>query len=283
MNQESIAVFWFRRDLRVEDNHGLYRALQSGLRVLPIFIFDTNILNNLEQDDSRLSFILHEQQKLQEQFERLGSSCWVYHGKPLDAFKNLLKEYRVADVYTNQDYEPYARQRDNEIKEYLEAEGAGFKAYKDQVIFHQNEIVKSDGYPYTVYTPYSKKWLAALSDEALKSYPSEDCLTALLPVKPMRRYHHPDLGFKHGPYRVPELKLDEGKLVNYGECRDFPAMQATSRLGVHLRFGTLSIRKLTRLSLKLSPTFLNELIWRNFYMDILWHFPHVAERSFIPE
>lgn len=282
MDKQEIAIFWFRRDLRLEDNHGLYQALNSGKPVLPIFIFDTNILNNLEHEDSRVTFILHEVQNLQRLLEEKGSTLWIYHGTPADAFKRLLTEYQVAEVFTNQDYEPYAREREKTIYELLEAEGVQLRAFKDQLIFHKNEIVKADGNPYTVFTPYRKKWLSKLTESDYQAFPSEKLLDNLLQTKPLKHYHHPDLGFKQGPYEVPPLVIDLHILEGYADHRDFPAVNGTSRLGVHLRFGTLSIRKLTALAIRHSSTFLNELIWRNFYMDILWHFPHVEKSAFKP-
>lgn len=282
MENMTIAVFWFRRDLRVEDNHGFYQALSSGMPVLPIFIFDTEILNDLEQTDSRVSFILHEVQKLQQQFEERGSTLWIYHGKPLDAFKRLLTEYRVGEVFTNQDYEPYARERDKAVYEFLATEDIQLRAFKDHVIFHKNEVLKADGTPYTVFTPYSRKWLSLLTPASYQAFPSEALLDKLVPHRPLPVLHHPDLGLKHGPYDVPPLILDEHLLKTYAENRDFPALAGTSRLGVHLRFGTVSIRKVTAEAVKFSSTFLNELIWRNFYIAILWHFPQVEKSSFKP-
>ncbi|RKD89753.1 cryptochrome/photolyase family protein [Mangrovibacterium diazotrophicum] len=282
MNKQEVAIFWFRRDLRADDNHGFYQALTSGRPVLPIFIFDTEILNDLEQTDSRVTFILHEVQKLQDLFEQNGSTFWIYQGKPLDAFKRLLTEYAVAEVFTNLDYEPYARERDKLVYEYLGTQNIRLRAFKDQVIFHKNEVVKADGKPYTVFTPYSKTWLSKLTSRDYEAFPSEKHLGNLVQTDPLPKYHHPDLGFKHGPYNVPPLELNVSLMESYAENRDFPAVAGTSRLGVHLRFGTVSIRKVTAEAVKHSSTFLNELIWRNFYMDILWHFPHVAQSSFKP-
>ncbi|WP_163711194.1 cryptochrome/photolyase family protein [Mangrovibacterium lignilyticum] len=282
MDRQEIAVFWFRRDLRIIDNHGLYQALTSGRPVLPIFIFDSQILNDLEQTDSRVTFILHEIQKLHDIFEQHGSTFWIFYGKPIEAFKRLLTEFRVAEVFTNQDYEPYARERDKEIYEFLATGNIRLRAFKDQVIFHKNEVAKADGKPYTVFTPYSKKWLSLFSEQDYKPFPSEQHLDKLHQTEPLRKYHHPDLGFKHGPYVVPPNELDASLLESYAQNRDFPAVSGTSRIGVHLRFGTVSIRKVTAEAAIHSTTFLNELIWRNFYMDILWHFPHVAQSSFKP-
>lgn len=282
MKNQQIAIFWFRRDLRVEDNHGLFEALNSGYPVLPIFIFDKNILDDLVQSDSRVTFIIREVQRLQKIFEEKGSTLWIYHGKPLDAFRRLLKEYQVAEVFTNQDYEPYARERDKQVYEFLAEENIRLRAFKDQVIFHKNDILKADGTPYTVFTPYSKTWLSKLTEEETRAFPSAVKLDALLKHEPLKIYHHPDLGFKHGGFELPDAKVKPALLKNYGEDRDFPAKDGTSRLGIHLRFGTISIRELTRQAQKHSKTFLNELIWRNFYMDILWHFPHVAQKAFRP-
>ena len=282
MDKQRIAVFWFRRDLRVEDNHGLYQALVSGFPVLPVFIFDTGILNDLEQTDSRVSFILHEVQKLQDIFEQLGSTFWIYHGNPVEAFKRLLVEFNVADVFTNQDYEPYTRKRDKAIFDFLATEDIRLHTFKDHLIFHKNDILKKDGTPYTVFTPYSKKWLSVFSESDCLAFPSETHLNRLLQWNPLRKYHHADLGFKHGSDDVPSHEIDSLVLKSYAERRDFPAVAGTSRLGVHLRFGTISIRKLTAVAFKFSSIFLNELIWRNFYSDILWHFPYVAKSSFKP-
>ncbi|WP_372773430.1 deoxyribodipyrimidine photo-lyase [Mangrovibacterium sp.] len=282
MKKQKIVVFWFRRDLRMNDNHGFYQALKSGFPVLPVFIFDKNILSDLEQTDSRVTFILHEAQKLQDEFEKRGSTFWIYHGTPQDAFNRLLSEFDVAEVFTNQDYEPYARERDKAIYELLEDEGIRLRAFKDQLIFHKNEIVKADGSPYTVFTPYSKKWLSAMTEKDYQAYPSENLLENLVKLAPLRKYHHVDLGFKKGEYKIPPLELNTSVMNSYADTRDFPALAGTSRLGVHLRFGTVSIRQVTEVAVQTSATFLNELIWRNFYMDILWHFPHVVRKSFRP-
>ncbi|MCW0482252.1 cryptochrome/photolyase family protein [Gaoshiqia sediminis] len=282
MKEQPVTVFWFRRDLRISDNHGLFKALTSGRPVLPVFVFDTDILNDLEDDDSCVSFILRQVQQLQDKFEADGSSFWIYHGKTLDAFKRLVAEYSVERVFINQDYEPYARKRDQEIFEYLGSMGIEMKAFKDQVIFHKNEILNGDGKPYTVFTPYSKRWLAKLSEKDWKPYPSEKYLGNLLKMAPLRKFHHVDIGFRRGSLEIPPQEITPEILTAYKDKRDFPAVDATSRLGVHLRFGTISIRQVTAAAVQYSSAFLNELIWRNFYMDILWHFPQVEKQSFKP-
>lgn len=280
--KEKINLFWFRRDLRIADNRGLFEALTAGIPVLPVFIYDTNILNDLNDDDSRVEFISNEVTRLKEEFERYNSTLWIYHGKPLNAFKRLWVEYDVDTVFANEDYEPYARGRDKEIEKFLQAEKVNYQKFKDHLVFHKNDIVKSDGKPYTVFTPYSKKWLEKLNESPLETYPSEKKLKHLLKAEPLKDIKLRDIGFRRGKLEFPEKKIDKNVLKAYSDERDFPALDGTSRLGIHLRFGTISIRKLTKKALKHSPAFLNELIWRNFYMDILWHFPHVEGHSFKP-
>lgn len=280
MEEKSVHIFWFRRDLRIADNRGLYEALTGGKPVLPVFVFDTNILNDLEDDDSRVTFILREVQKLHDLFEQQGSSFWIFHGKPLDAFKMLHKEYKIDTVFFNQDYEPYAVLRDREVTDFLGSVRIKYRSYQDHVIFYGNDILNGAGKPYTVFTPYSKKWKILLSDLHMQEYPSEKHLDHLLRMNPLRKFHHAELGFRPGSFPIPPLKIDAETLRNYHEKRDFPAEEGTTRLGIHLRFGTVSIRKATAEALVHSGIFLNELIWRNFYIDILWHFPYVEKRSF---
>nr|MBD3622938.1 deoxyribodipyrimidine photo-lyase [Sunxiuqinia sp.] len=280
--KEKINLFWFRRDLRIADNHGFYQALTSGKPVLPVFIYDTNILNDLDDDDSRVEFVYRQVNRLKAEFERNNSTFWIFHGKPLAAFKRLWMEYEIDTVFTNEDYEPYARERDERVKTFLNSGEVNFLSFKDQVVFHKDEVVKPDGKPYTVFTPYSKKWLQKLKDQPLESYPSEKHLRSLLKIEPMNDVKLRDLGFRSGKLEFPDKDIEVNLLKEYASRRDFLALEGTSHLGIHLRFGTISIRQLTRKSMQHSPVFLNELIWRNFYMDILWHFPHVEKRAFKP-
>ena len=280
--KQRINLFWFRCDLRIVDNHGLYQALAAGNPVLPIFIYDKNILNDLEDDDSRVQFISEQVNRLKEEFERNNSTLWIYHGKPLEAFKRLWVEYDVEAVFTNVDYEPYATERDGRVATFLKSQNIHFYPFKDKLIFHQNDIVKADGKPYTVFTPYKNKWLAKFSEVDLDEYPSKKILNRLLKTAPLNDISLRDIGFRKGTTEFPVKKIDKTVLKNYEAIRDFPAMDGTSHLGIHLRFGTISIRKLTKKALKHSSVFLNELIWRNFYADVLWHFPHVEKRSFKP-
>lgn len=279
--QVSCVIFWFRRDLRLDDNHGLYEALTSGLPVLPVFIFDTEIISKLEDsDDARLTFIHRQLRHLNQQLAQYGSGLLVGFGKPLDLFRKWMVEYQIKAVYANHDYEPYAIARDREVGRELSKHNIAFYTFKDQVIFEKDEILKSDGNPYTVYTPYSKAWKSKLT--ALDRYPSESFTHSFLPFSSSL----PDLqtlGFKESNIDFPSSNIPEDIVRNYDKTRDFPFLAGTTRLSVHLRFGTLSIRKLVDIACKLNTVFLNELIWREFYMMILWHFPYVIHSAFKPE
>lgn len=281
---QQIAVFWFRRDLRMDDNAGLYRALTSGMQVLPLFIFDTNILDSLDnKEDKRVDFIHRHIVHLQEQFEKHDGTLQVMHGTPVECYKKLLEQYNIAAVYTNTDYEPYATQRDEEIATLLKTHNATFHSYKDQVIFEKGEVTKDDGTPYSVYTPYSKKWKATLKPFYLKPYPTEKYFNNLLPH---RHTHIPtlaELGFKQTDLQPPPAKLNEELAKHYTDTRDIPSVKGTTRLSMHLRFGTISIRKLAAEVKELNETLLNELIWREFYQCIMWHYPQIVSESFKKE
>lgn len=283
MSQQTV-LFWFRRDLRLDDNAGLYHALRSGHQVLPVFVFDTNILDELkDKQDKRVSFIHEQVTLLAEALKEQGSTLYVYYGTPTDCYKKLLQEYDIAAVYTNHDYEPYAKKRDEEIAELLLAKNIPLYTYKDQVIFEKSEVVKDDNTPYTVFTPYSKKWKAKLNDFYLKSYPTTKYFEALarhtaLPVPTLQ-----NMGFEAADADYPSKWLDHEVAKHYDKTRDYPAKQGTTRLSLHLRFGTISIRKVAAKAKELNDTLLNELIWRDFYQCILWHFPHVVNYSFKKE
>ncbi len=278
---EKINIFWFRRDLRIHDNAGLYHALKDGLPVLPIFIFDTNILDKLEEKkDKRVEFIRDVLVDLQKQLEELTSALYVHYGTAAQAFKKLMSEYEITGVFTNHDYEPYALERDSEIKKLLEENDIAFKTYKDQVIFEKDEVLKDDGKPYTVYTPYSKKWKETLTDFYLKPYPCKKYFKNFIEHAPFTIPSLASMGFKEKDQYIPPKDPAEKTIKNYNKTRDYPALEdGTSRLGIHLRFGTVSIREEISKAKKLNSTFLNELIWREFYMSILWHFPHVGHHK----
>jgi deoxyribodipyrimidine photo-lyase len=277
-------IFWFRRDLRLEDNTGLYQVLSHDIPVLPVFIFDELILSKLDDKaDSRIRFIYDEVKRLKEQLEKTGSSLLIRYGKPVEIFTGIIEEYEINAVYTNHDYEPYAQGRDKKVKSILNARGIDFYSYKDQVIFEKNEVVKDSGEPYTVFTPYAKKWRSAFKVTEIQNHPSENLISNFIKISPFDLLSLSDLGFEETNSFIPAREINEKIIKNYHETRDFPAIAGTSRLGVHLRFGTISIRELVKISAGLNEVFLNELIWREFYMMILWHFPHVEGQSFKPQ
>lgn len=281
MAKEPIHVFWFRRDLRLDDNKGLYAALDSDVPVLLIFIFDTHILDDLEEkDDARVTFIHSELNKINESLIEKGSGLKVYYGKPEEVWEGILNTYDVKSVYTNNDYEPYALKRDKQIKKLCESYGAKFQLFKDHVIFEPHEILKDDGTPYRVFTPYSKKWREKLSNQYLESDPSALYFSNFYPLDPTDIISLEEMGFEASSLEMPSDTVSDHTLKSYNDQRNFPAKKGTSRLGIHLRFGTISIRKLAQQSKDKSFTYLNELIWREFYQMILWHFPHVVDQNF---
>ena len=282
--KEAINIFWFRRDLRLDDNAGLYHALKSNHPVLCLFIFDRTILNELEdKDDARVTFIYQTIEDLRIELQQYGSSLLVIYDDAINAWKNIIKDYNINTVYTNHDYEPYAKLRDNEISELLNHHRISFKTYKDQVIFEKDEVTKDDGKPYTVFTPYKRKWLGKLMSFYLKPYPTKKYLKNLYQTK-----HQPiptlkDMGFEKSSQDIPPISYKH-IIDEYAEKRDYPAIKGTSRIGIHLRFGTISIRRLVADANNTEEkTWLNELIWREFYMMILYHFPETMDHAFKPE
>ncbi|WP_289030423.1 deoxyribodipyrimidine photo-lyase, partial [uncultured Algoriphagus sp.] len=279
-SQQEISIFWFRRDLRLNDNAGLYNALKHGKNVLPIFIFDKDILEKLEDKaDRRVDFLHQTLSNLQSQLKDLGSDLEVLHGKPIEVYQDLLKNYSVKSVYTNHDYEPYARLRDEKIEEFLTEKGVVFRTFKDQCILEKEEVVKDDGKPYTVYSPYARKWKSKITDFHFNPYPTEKYLDNLLRFSVGEMLSLSDIGFKPTDLSIPSAEFELNVIKNYHNTRDIPSIDGTSRLSVHLRFGTISIRELARMAQKTNEKYLNELIWRDFYMMILWHFPEV-DKSF---
>lgn len=275
-------IFWFRRDLRLEDNRGFWEALSAD-ETLPIFIFDKNILSELPEDDARVTFISQLLEKIQNQLEKTGKSLAIFYDKPENIFTKLISENPIKAVYTNHDYEPYARTRDSEIKNLLKSKNIAFHTFKDQVIFEKSEVVKEDGTPYVVYTPYSKKWKENLRDKPIDSFPSEK------KIGQIAHHSYPfltlkDFGFLKSTIPVEDFDTSDTVIENYKETRDFPSVDGTSHLSPHLRFGAVSIRKTVKKALQhKKDTFLNELIWREFFMQILWHFPNTVTESFRPK
>lgn len=277
--KQKTSIFWFRRDLRLRDNRGLSKALTSGAKVLPVFIFNTNILDKLEDKyDRRVDYIYQALSEIDEELRSVGSGLTIYHGIPEEAFDHLLSQYDVGTVFCNKDYEPYAIQRDLEIEGLLAKKKVGFRSYKDQVLFEEDEVTKDDKTPYTIYTPYSRKWKAKLSE---KDYQTARCdLTAFLRYTPPCFPSLENLGFEKTDIKCVTPKLDARIIREYDKYRDFPAKDHTTRLGIALRFGTISVRRCVRYALDNNETWLDELIWREFFMQILFHFPKVVDSCF---
>ncbi len=293
---QTVSIFWFRRDLRADDNAGLYHALKGAHPVLPLFIFDRNILDEIPEKDARVEFIHQTVADLKHRIETLGGSMLVRYGKPEQVWPQILQEFTIGAVYTNRDYEPYALSRDAGVMALLAEKNIPLHTFKDHVIFEKDEVLKADGTPYTVFTPYSKKWLEKLQSrwgagEAggdrvsfyLSSYPNEWYFDNFLKTAPLTMPDLADLGFQPAGIAFPPATVTRGLIRNYDRTRDFPAQNGTSRLGLHFRFGTVSIREKARHALSLNATYLNELIWRDFYSQILAHFPHVVSRPFQPK
>ena len=279
--KEKFTIFWFRRDLRLDDNKGLYEALKGTNKVIPIFIYDTEIIDKLPKNDHRLTFINNALGGINNAMKRNRCSVGIYRGTPKAIFNKIIREFPIEKVITNHDYETYAIKRDEEIRKLLKAERIDFVTYKDQVIYEKNEVVKDDGNPYVVYTPYSRKWMTKFSEEGIKQYPSEDHLENLYNEKPLPQISLDEMGFKISKMVPKALEFDENLVDQYEATRNFPSKDSTSRLGVHLRFGTQSIRKfVVKSAERKNTTFLKELIWREFFMQILWHFPYTENQCF---
>ncbi len=282
----TIAIHWLRRDLRLHDNAALYHALKGPVPVLPLFIFDRNILDDLpEKKDPRVEFIHRSLDALREQMKEMGSALIVRQGRPEEIWADLLKEFNITAVYTNRDYEPYATGRDTRIRELLQSRKIAFHTHKDHVIFEAGEVLKDDGLPYTVFTPYSRKWRAKLASGQdaffLRSYPTEKYYDNFLKTGELPFPTLKETGFEPTGFAFPPNTVPRSVIRTYDKTRDIPALpQGTSRLGLHFRFGTISIREKARAARDLNDTYLNELIWRDFYSQILAHFPHVVDGPF---
>ncbi len=280
--KDTVNIFWFRRDLRLDDNVGFYNALKSEHPVLPIFIFDEEILKKLPKDDARLTFIYETLQKMRTKLEdKNSSSIAMFHGEPKAVYKNLLEKYNIDTVFTNRDYEPYAKERDDKIQQLLNDNNIKFKTFKDQVIFEQNEVTKKDGLPYVVYTPYMKVWKEQFKTYTLDFYYTSSFLKNLIQDKELPNLTLSDIGFTKSNQKIKKHIVTPALIQNYEDTRNFPAQDATSKLGPHLRFGTVSIRKMIEKAItEKNEIFWQELIWREFFMQILWHFPHTSKKSF---
>lgn len=282
--QAVVNLFWFRRDLRIADNAGLYHALKDKNPVVPIFIFDRNILDELEDSkDRRVEFIYKSIENLQEKLIKKDSTLDVRYGLPKDIFSQLLQDYKIEKVFTNHDYEPYAADRDKAIADLLKKNGATFHSFKDQVILEKNEALKDDGKPYTIFTPYSRRWKSVVNEFYFRSYPSEKYTGNFFKQTAKKIPSLTSMKFKATDKPFPSSHSNKEIITDYEKTRDIPSIPGTTHLGIHLRFGTISIRKLAREAVELNETFLNELIWRDFFQMILFHFPQVVSHSFKPE
>nr|HMP30906.1 deoxyribodipyrimidine photo-lyase [Saprospiraceae bacterium] len=289
--KEKLNIFWFRRDLRLNDNAGLYHALSQGnLSVLPIFIFDKNILDHLPPKDARVEFLHNRLGQMSEELEQLGSTIKVFYGKPEEIWSQIIESFNVDTVYTNHDHEPYALERDQQVHELLSTKGITFKTYKDHVLFEKDEVLKDDGKPYTVFTPYKRKWYEKLNSKIengisfyLKPYPTEQYFHKFVKAPQEALPTLESMGFNHTEIVIPSTVVPQKIIQEYDQKRDFPAINGTSMLGIHFRFGTISIRDKALKALSINTTYLNELIWRDFYSMILAHFPHVVNNAFRPE
>ncbi|HLN53323.1 MAG TPA: deoxyribodipyrimidine photo-lyase, partial [Lentimicrobium sp.] len=282
-NPELVSVFWFRRDLRLDDNTGLREALKAGDPVLPLFIFDTVILKKLSHDDRRVAFIHLQLSEIDKELRKYGSSLLVKVGKPVEVFGQLMQEINIRAVYANRDFESYGVQRDTNVKNLLAANGAGFFGFTDHVIMEPGSVVKADGKPFEVFTPFRNRWMKLFATDGRDRANGSD---RAWPVTRFIEYIHTpipsleEIGFSTSNISFPKKETDSEKLAAYHETRDFPALDSTSRLGVHLRFGTISIRQLVAKAASLSETFLDELIWREFFIHILAFYPRVVNESF---
>ena len=279
--KKEVSIFWFRRDLRLFDNNALFNALTGKYPVLPIFIFDPDILDKLsDKKDKRVEFIRQTLEQLNKILKQSGSSIYVLHEKVEKAFDKLAEEYTIKEVYANHDYEPYAINRDLIIKAQLESKNIIFKTFKDQVIFEKSEVMKSDGTPYTIFTPYSRKWKEKFNQQSLINFSSELHFSSFYKYLDFSIPSLKDIGFENTNLDLPEPIITEERIRNYQETRNLPSVEGTSQVSVQLRFGTVSVRHLVKLALNWNEQWLNELIWREFFMMILFHFPNVVSQSF---
>lgn len=278
--KKRVNIFWFRRDLRLFDNHGLFMALSNDLPVLCLLIFDRDILKQFPNPaDKRVTFIYNTLHDLNRELKSHGGNIEIAHGKPIEIFGRLSEKFDIQGVYSNNDYEPEAIQRDTNVKAFLNSKGIGFHNYKDQVIFEKNEIITDAEKPYTVFTPYMKKWKQKFITELPVLYSSEKLLYKIISTEtPLPDIEN--IGYKHISFNFPSAQISNDIITNYHLTRDHPSTDGTSKLGIHLRFGTISIRQTVKKAYELNETWLNELIWREFFMQLLWNFPHVTKGAF---
>ena len=280
MEKQKVSLCWLRRDLRLFDNTALYHALQSPFPVLLLFIFDKNILDKLDnKKDKRVAFIHEMLSDINNAIRKYGSSILIVHDTPLNAFTKINEAYPIKEIYINHDYEPYAIERDNKIKGFAKQHQIGFHTFKDQVIFEKSEVMKADQTPYTIFTPYSKMWKQKYNEGQVVFYPSETLLPNLLQTEPFAFPSLKGIGFKEINSTVAKPEISEALILNYSETRNIPG-KGTTHLGIHLRFGTISVRQTVKIANRLNEQWLNELIWREFFMMILYYFPAAVRHNF---
>jgi deoxyribodipyrimidine photo-lyase len=283
LNSSNTNLFWHRRDLRIADNSGLFKALTSGQKIQAVFIFDSNILNLLsDKEDARITFIYREISRLKTEYQSLGADLLVLYGDSIEIIPQLALEMGADAVFTNRDYEPKAVLRDTRINELLATHKIKFIGAKDHVIFEKDEITKGDGSPYTIYTPYANKWREKFKYQAYSPFQTENYFHHLAPINSTQQLLSlEEMGFKENKkIDFPPLTIPTEILQNYHETRDYPYIKGTSKLSIHLRFGTISIRKLVQVASTKNPVYLNELIWRDFYQMIIHHFPQSVKEAF---
>jgi len=277
----NLSVFWFRRDLRLHDNHGFFQALDKSKSVLPIFIFDINILKDLNQNDRRVSLLFDRLMELNKELAKQSKKIHVYYGDPELILNELHEKIPFDALFANTDYEPYATKRDRTINNSLGKKYVKFLSFKDQVIFEKDEILSNEGKIYSVYTYYMKKWKSLFNNSMTDSYPSHKLLHKCITSDAIKCVHFLDeIGFEYSKYILYNPNLTQISLNKYEESRDNPNVNGTSNASVHLRFGFLSIREVVKIALQYSEIFLNELIWRSFFSQILWNYPRVVDSCF---
>ena len=281
--RDNLVIFWFRRDLRLKDNVGLFHALNENNKVLPIFIYDKNTLDKLNKSDHRLDFIEHSLKKLNDLLKKNDKSISIYYGKPVKVFSELIKKYNVSKVYSNKDYTPYSIKRDKKVEELLKVNNIVFNSFKDHVLFEKFEIVKNDNTPYKVYTPFSRKWLIKMSENKIDFFNSEKYIYKFFNERG-KFLTLKEIGFDKSKLNPLVLNLSSDTINNYEKTRNFPSVNGTSKIGIHLRFGTISTREMiTKAEASKNKTFLKELVWREFFQQILFHYPHTLNKSFKPK
>ena len=281
--KDNLVIFWFRRDLRLKDNAGLFHALNENDKVLPIFIYDKNTLDKLNKSDHRVDFIEYSLKKLNDLLKKNNKSISIYYGKPVKVFSELIKKYNVTKVYSNKDYTPYSIKRDKKVEELLKVNNIDFNSYKDHVLFEKYEVVKDDNTPYKVYTPFSRKWLIKMSENKIDFFNSEKYIHKFFNEK--RGFLTlKEIGFEKSILSPLNLNLSSDTINNYEKTRNFPYVNGTSKIGLHLRFGTISTREMiVKAEVSKNKTFLKELVWREFFQQILFHYPHTINKSFKPK